>query len=112
KFITLKSPDTIVNIARRDTLICEEGPVILKSPHANRSYLWSNGDNTQETIADATGVYYVYSYGPACKVYVDSFKVTYTNLGLNLGNDTVLCAGDSYTLDVTQTEDAAYLWND
>lgn len=112
KFITLKSPDTIVNQNPLDTLICKDGPVTLKSPHDNMSYSWSNGTTAQETVVEAGGMYYVSSYTPDCKVYIDSFKVTYAHLSLELGNDTVLCAGDSYILDATQADTAVYSWND
>ena len=111
-FIGLSPLDTVENKKIIDTLLCKDEPVTLKSPHANRSYLWSNGDKTRETIVNAAGVYYVYSYSPDCKVYSDSFKVTYANLDLDLGNDTLLCAGDTYTLDVSQPGVTTYTWND
>ena len=111
-FTALSIPDTTVNINPLDTLICVDEPVTLSSPHANRSYLWSNGATTLETTVDAAGLYYVYSYTPDCKVYIDSFKVAYANLGLDLGNDTLLCAGDTYTLDASQPGVTTYTWND
>lgn len=112
RFLSLLPQDTIENKKLIDTLICKDGPVTLKSPHANMSYFWSNGDNAQETIVNAAGVYYVYSYSPDCKVYIDSFKVTYANLDLDLGKDTLLCAGDIYTLNVSQPGATSYTWND
>lgn len=111
-FIALPLIDTVINKKPVDTLMCKDGPVTLKSPHANMSYRWSNGSTTRETAVDADGLYYVYSYTPDCKVYIDSFKVTYANLSLDLGNDTVLCAGATYTLDVSQPGATAYSWND
>ncbi len=113
RFIALQPLDTLdSNKPALDTLICASGPATLKSPHANMGYRWSNGSTTQATAVNADGLYYVYSYSADCKVYVDSFKVTYANLDLDLGKDTVLCAGDSYTLDVAQPGAGNYLWSD
>lgn len=112
RFIALPLIDSVINKKPVDTLICKAGPVTLKSPHANMGYRWSNGSATQSTAVNAAGLYYVYSYSTDCKVYVDSFKVTYANLDLDLGKDTVLCAGDTYTLDVAQPDAGHYLWSD
>lgn len=112
RFIALQPFDTIVNNKPLDTLICKDGSASLKSPHENMTYAWNNGNTTRATTVNADGLYYVYSYTPDCKVYIDSFKVTYAKLSLELGNDTVLCAGASYTQDVSQAGATAYSWND
>lgn len=44
--------------------------------------------------------------------YIDEVSVTPVNPMLDLGNDTILCPGSSFTIDASLPCNAEYLWND
>lgn len=112
RFISVRPFDTLINKVALDTVLCKEGPVTLASPHPGMSYLWNDGSQGQSVSVEQGGTYYVYTYTPDCKLYVDSFKVSYAPLSLDLGSDTILCSGTTYTLDATLPGATSYLWQD
>ena len=111
RFVALRL-DTVARKLLLDTIICKQVPLSLSSPYQNARYYWSDGSQGQSISVDRSGTYYVYTYAADCKLYVDSFSVAYDTLSVNLGNDTVLCAGAVHLLDATQPGATAYLWQD
>jgi gliding motility-associated-like protein len=73
--------------------------------------IWSNGDTALSIAIDSPGVYWGSIAG--CNNILKDSIVIYENTipHVNIGNDTILCAGDTLTLSAL-TLDANYLWQD
>ncbi len=56
--ITLLAPDTSVTV-QSPLVLCDGQTVTLNAPNGYDSYMWSNGDPSQTTVVDATGIYSV-----------------------------------------------------
>src|SRR5205085_10755653 len=93
-----------------DTTICSSDSLLLDAgPGAN--YTWSNGATTQTIVIDSSGTYSV-TVSNLCGTATDNVQVTVlTPPDPQLGNDSALCIGSSYTLQVN-TNATSYLWND
>jgi len=98
-----------------DTTICFNG-IIQLSPDSvfnNVSYQWSSGEQTDVIFADTTSVYrltvtdnvFLCSYVDSIDLQIDS-----TLFGLTLGNDTILCQGNSIGLKNPVNEITSYIW--
>ena len=95
-----------------DTVICNGNSIVIDAGSGFSSYHWSSGSVSQSITVNATGIYYVEvtdSYG--C-VNTDTINV-YVNpsVFVNLGNDTTIYVGDSYSLNAGSGF-ISYLWND
>ncbi|MCH2044417.1 MAG: T9SS type A sorting domain-containing protein, partial [Saprospiraceae bacterium] len=73
------------------------------------SYLWSNGDTTQQSIVSSSSVYTVSATNTDGCVAVDSIFVDITGVStVDLGQDTTVCS--TYTIDAG-TDPDTYLWS-
>ncbi|MFN8393739.1 MAG: gliding motility-associated C-terminal domain-containing protein [Bacteroidia bacterium] len=122
--VTVNVGDSI-DILQPDTLNCLGGSITVNgtfgSPGINQ-WVWSpstgvsNPNAPNPTITpNASTVYYLTGTNTSTGCgYRDSLLVTYVPLGppsLNLGNDTLICAGDSLLLDATNPG-FQWLWSD
>lgn len=94
-----------------DTTVCEGSSVILTARPDARRYVWSTGETTQSIIVNSAGTYKV-TVQYATAMTLDSFSVHYLTLpNLDLPLDTSFCAGSSVTLNASNSNYKAYLWN-
>ncbi|OFX32964.1 MAG: hypothetical protein A2X08_16775 [Bacteroidetes bacterium GWA2_32_17] len=105
-------PSVPVTDLGADTVICNGNSIVIDAGSGFSSYHWSSGSVSQSITVNATGIYYVEvtdSYG--C-VNTDTINV-YVNpsVFVNLGNDTTIYVGDSYSLNAGSGF-ISYLWND
>jgi gliding motility-associated-like protein len=101
--------DTIYTNAIQDTIICDDKAVTLQADTSHFSVFWSTGNsNTAETFSTPGNYWLITNKG--CATSVDSFYID--ALDIDLGNDTVLCDGDTLTLHMNAGSNAQYLWQD
>ncbi|MFD1552027.1 hypothetical protein DNU06_00995 [Putridiphycobacter roseus] len=97
-----------------DTVICTLGNTIqLDATFPNATYLWQDGAVGPLYTANQQGVYWVQVTLDNCS-FTDSIEIDtsfYTLPSMTLGNDTIICQGESILLDVS-TINATYLWQD
>jgi gliding motility-associated-like protein len=82
-----------------DTAVCDAAGMVLISPVATNNYLWNTGATTPSITLTDSGTYW-------CRAkinnneYIDTFHVgrKYFYPSLSLGNDTLICRDDNYTL--------------
>ena len=109
--MTLKVNDLpLVNLGN-DTVICEFQSVILDAKNTGFSYSWNTGLTTQTIVVDQTGMYSVEVSDSIGCSRSDEVEVTVNPIPVvNLGNDTIICAGESITLNA-QNSGFNYKWN-
>ena len=94
-----------------DTLICPEDSLILDASTSGANYLWQDGSTNNNFTVSSPGTFWV-EVTNACGSDIDSIDIGDIPLAdLNLGNDTVLCPGQSLILDAT-IPGSSYLWQD
>ena len=95
-----------------DTLICKNTlPYLLTAPVGYDSYQWSNGSTGNSIAASDSGTYWVKCILAGCGEISDAMHIGFKNTPqLKLGNDTVLCVGNSLNI-VAQGGFNSYLWN-
>jgi len=92
-----------------DTTICPGATLTLNATTTASSYLWQNGSTNPLLNVNLPGTYYVTVNNGSCSAS-DTIQVAYgPNFTINLGNDTSLCAGQSYNLNATYPS-ATYSW--
>jgi gliding motility-associated-like protein len=96
-----------------DTVICH-GSSILLDPGTFSSYLWQDGSTGPSLDVDQPGTYWVELTDPIGCVYSDTVAIEWLEPPtVNLGDDLVLCLGDSTLLDAgNETDYTTYLWQD
>ena len=95
----------------QDSSLCNDQVLLLNPGVTNANYLWQDGSNDPTLQIKNAGVYWVKvtSYDGCSKS--DSIIINYINTTqVNLGEDTVLCKGQSLSLQ-TNTGDAKFLWS-
>jgi hypothetical protein len=96
-----------------DTGYCSGNQLILQSP-LNGSYEWmGNPARDEDTLwVSGAGTYFLrFTDQNGCSD-IDSIEVSlYPNPSINLGADTIICIGDTLTLDAGSGY-ATYLWSD
>lgn len=96
-----------------DTGYCSGNQLILKSP-LNGSYEWmGNPARDEDTLwVSGAGTYFLHFTDQNGCSDIDSIEVSlYPNPSINLGADTIICIGDTLTLDAGSGY-ASYLWSD
>ena len=94
-----------------DTVMCTGATITPNVAFSRATYLWSDG-STDSTLTIATPNLYWVEVTNLCGVDSDTIDVHYDfPLNINLGPDTVVCVGNSYTLS-PPTDGAAMLWQD
>lgn len=93
-----------------DTALCSGDTLRLSYTDTSYNYLWNTGDTTSFIQITASGDYSI-SVANQCGADSDTVHVTLIHVPVvDLGPDTVLCAGDSITLSDTSLF-STYLWN-
>lgn len=90
-----------------DTTLCPGETLLLNAPEAS-SYLWSNGASTQSISISTAGKYWLQISNGMCTAS-DTIDVSFAAPMINLGHDTTLCEGQSFTLDAGAAN--SYLWS-
>ena len=102
-------PQLTVNLGN-DTTFCSPNTVTLDAGNSGASFLWSTGAASQTISVNATGTYSVTVTAGSCSA-TDTINVTILPPPtVNLGNDTILCAPSSLTLDAGNSG-ATYAWS-
>lgn len=92
-----------------DQALCNVDSVVLTVPDIFSSIVWSTGSTNDTLSVNTPGVYWVDVTTPTC-VARDSIVIN-DGLSIELGNDTVLCPGESLNL-VIFYEEAMIAWSD
>lgn len=103
------SADTSHN-ATKDTLICYENSMVVSAPAGFNEYLWNDGNTNATRTLTGDGIYWVYCY-QNCNITIDTFKVKFVDLTVDLGPDTAICTNGELLLDVSNPG-AIYKWQD
>ena len=94
-----------------DTILCEGENLMLDATTLGATYLWQNGSTQPIFSVDDAGLYHLTLTRGACMVS-DSISIEVQSTpDISLGADTLLCDGNSLTLDATYAG-ATYLWQD
>lgn len=103
---------TAGNVTVHDTAICDQNNAVLYGRANMQNYEWNTGSTTQNLTINQTGTYWVKSIGE-CEAWIDTFHVH--AMGAisppELGNDTAICYGKSFTIDVQSPVFNEYLWS-
>ncbi len=103
-------PLPVVDIGN-DTLICLGSTLTLTALNPNATYLWNDNSINPTYTVTQQGTYWV-TVTNICGSVVDSINVNYTiPPAINLGNDTTICPGESFTLNAT-FQNSFYVWQD
>uniref|UniRef100_UPI0025BA997D T9SS type B sorting domain-containing protein n=1 Tax=Chitinophaga sp. CB10 TaxID=1891659 RepID=UPI0025BA997D len=97
-----------------DRNICPGAAITLDGTTENAiSYLWNDGDPNPIKKITAAGNYKIAVMDKFCqRVFMDSVKVNVTGLPkVNLGNDTVMCKGETLTLRAFGSGITAVRWD-
>jgi len=96
-----------------DTTFCNQNSYnIIPNTVSNVNYLWNTNDTTSNLFINNSGVYTltVTDTITNCQA-TDSVEINLNQTAIfDLGNDTIICQGESILLDVF-TPNAIYLWN-
>lgn len=95
-----------------DTALCQGGGLLLDPGEGYASYLWQDGSTGQTYEVTDPGSYWVTVEDENGCVGQDTIQVMLSPaVQLNLGGDTTVCAGNSYTLN-PGAGFSSYLWQD
>jgi len=95
-----------------DTSLCNGQTLILNAFIPTMSYVWQDNSTDSNFTVTSNGLYKV-TVSNVCGTVEDSIQVQFDDtLVFSLGPDTVLCEGDTYTIDPNITVTASYLWQD
>ncbi|MEO5998361.1 MAG: gliding motility-associated C-terminal domain-containing protein [Chitinophagaceae bacterium] len=95
----------------KDTLICQNTPLLLDVTNSGDTYSWQDNSKQPQYLVTKSGTYYVAVTKGGC-TKSDSIVVTYgTQLLPDLGVDKSICPGESLLLDPNVTA-TSYLWQD
>ncbi len=94
-----------------DTVLCQGQTLLFNSPFPNDINLWQDGSNAASFVATVSGNYALTVSRGNCS-FTDAINAVFNPAPIvHLGNDTVLCSGNSVSLDVTNAG-ATYTWSD
>lgn len=95
-----------------EIVACEGDIVTLDASNEDATYLWQNGQTGPTLQVLSNGVYSVTVTTP-CETRAEEVTVIFIpDVGPELGQDTLLCAGDTIFLDATLAGASSYLWQD
>lgn len=94
-----------------DTEVCENENYLLDAGLGNTStYLWQDGSTNQTFNVSQAGIYSVEVTTLNC-TSSDEVEILYTDIPtIDLGNDTLICAGDELLLDAYYDDLTTYTW--
>lgn len=95
-----------------DTILCKGRSLQLKAPPNQASYIWHNNSTQSTCIINDTGTYWVWVSNGIC-VDMDTIHIGLDTpkFNVNIGADTTLCIGSSYTLKTGLTSSYYHLWS-
>jgi gliding motility-associated-like protein len=95
-----------------DTSLCIGNSIKLNAGEGFTYYRWSTSESNKEIIVKTAGTYFVYATDNNNCTSADSIQLlnVHPNPVVYLGNDTVICRGTSYNLNVGVY--SSYLWSD
>lgn len=94
----------------QDITTCISSSPTLDAGNTGASYLWNTGATSQSIIADTSGTYEVAITTPdQCTATYDAHVALMPLVVIDLGPDSLLCAGQTLTLDVG-TPGLTYSW--
>ena len=105
--------DGILPVTLPDTVfLCDSLPVMLMAGDFQADFLWApNGETTADIFITSPGTYSV-TASNGCGDFTDSTVAIYfLNPTVNLGNDTLICLGESLQLAVPGQPLTNYLWS-
>lgn len=95
-----------------DTTICPNLPLVLDVTLPGATYLWQDNSTLPTFSVTQAGVYFVQVTVNGCDNASVVTVSTFQPLTLNIGNDTVLCDGQTIVLDATSNApNVSYLWH-
>ena len=98
---------------QNDSSICADSSFVLGFMGTNfDQILWSTGDTTATITADADSSYWI-ELQNGCGVARDTININlFPSPIVDLGPDTVICAGETLILNPITSDSVTYLWND
>ena len=108
--ITLSAFPTPTISLGNDTLLCAGNTVTLDAGPGFVSYQWSNGDSASQTSVSIPNTYTILATDANGCQASDTIMVGVDSLNIDLGNDTLLCQGNTVTLQATPGL-ASYTWS-
>ena len=109
--ITLANYPVLTIDLGNDTLLCPGDSLLLDATMVGVTYGWSNLSTNSTLMIYQPGTYWVDVMQNGC-TYSDTIVISYNNaINLDLGNDTSLCDGVDYLIDLTVLG-GTFLWQD
>ena len=109
KLVVMNNPD--INLGN-DTLICSDGTYELHAGTGYIQYLWQDGSEDSVLTVSQPGIYWVEVTSVFGCTARDSITIDlFPAIPLDIGNDTILCIGESLTLNAGSGL-VSYLWQD
>ncbi|MDQ2180886.1 hypothetical protein M0051_19630, partial [Marinifilum sp. D714] len=103
-------PNPVVDLGL-DQETCAGGTITLDAGNLGATYLWSNGETTQDITVSTSGNYsVVVTDANGCSATDDVNVTVHPNPVVDLGLDQETCAGGTITLDAGNAG-ANYLWS-
>lgn len=97
--------------ALSDVTSCATDPIMLDAGNPGATYLWNTSASTQSISPNTSGTYSVTITTPeGCSATFDAIVNVVPALTVDIGNDTVICAGTTILLD-PGVPGASYLWS-
>jgi gliding motility-associated-like protein len=101
-----------VSLHINDTSFCEGNTCLINATNSSYTkYLWNTGDTTPLITVHNSGLYIVTASNNTCKITDTVHVSTYLPPSLNILHDTILCEGNSLTINATNNTYNTYLWN-
>lgn len=106
---------TVINLPQfslgNDTSLCIGNSMLLNASTVGSSYLWQNGSTAPTCNVSMAGTYWV-NVTNTCGNATDTIHINYlTAPSINLGNDTILCQGQTLILQINSVG-SSFLWQD
>ncbi|MEZ5017572.1 MAG: gliding motility-associated C-terminal domain-containing protein [Flavipsychrobacter sp.] len=94
--------------------ICKGDSLIFHGRKNAATFVWSTGSTDSSIKITKAGTYWVQSKVLGeCTIMADTFYVNVPNIDFELGNDTVICLGESLTISPNlSSQGVSYLWQD
>ncbi len=107
--------ETINPVIQGDLILCEMGATSteLVGQSGFDSYLWSNGEVTQNIIIDQPGTYTLTVTSNGICTGESTVEVAIESIQTEIVGDTIICEGTSESINLELTEEfESYLWSD
>ncbi|MFK8039571.1 MAG: PKD domain-containing protein, partial [Crocinitomicaceae bacterium] len=94
-----------------DTTLCNGETLALDATELGATYSWQDGSTNPTYSINQAGTYSVTLTKSGC-LSTDQIEVNYSTLSVELGNNIILCEGETTNLNVQSTPNTSYLWQD